>query len=389
MSTTFKAAVALCLLAAMLGTRAAQAGGWTYTTVAKASTGPLVGNYFQTTPTINDAGHVAFVINGACNSGPVDFCGNVYYWAGHGLPRVIADSSTDLPDVPYWAAINSRGNIGFTLYDQSLYFWNRSTFYPVGTTGFQGGTLLNNNDFLGYNEGAFYLFANGSTTAATPGYCFQSDAALSSGSSPGGIMGYQGSAGSCAPLPGPSAIYVTNALTGKTKELIANPQQYGTIYTTSANDVGSVALVGLNVPNATGYMDAIFLVNINKQVIQLGAINNGSCSVYNPSNAATCTTYDYDGPISVNNAGNVVGQVSIQNLVGTSPTATGTGLVLNGDMQNGQIIWPGMTINGCQVLGAFVGAYAINSSGQVATLVDCTNDGGDISDQQIVVATPN
>ena len=64
-----------------------------------------------------------------------------------------------------------------------------------------------------------------------------------------------------------------------------------------------------------------------------------------------------------------------------------SGVTLNGDAQNGQIVWPGMTINGCNVRQAQAGPRSINKYGQIAIQAICNQPGGKTS-VALIVATP-
>ena len=61
----------------------------------------------------------------------------------------------------------------------------------------------------------------------------------------------------------------------------------------------------------------------------------------------------------------------------------------NGAARNGQIVWPGMVINGCTVHDATTGPRAINKYGQIVMLLNCTPSFAvGRSNQALVVATP-
>jgi hypothetical protein len=63
-------------------------------------------------------------------------------------------------------------------------------------------------------------------------------------------------------------------------------------------------------------------------------------------------------------------------------------IVLNGDLENGLIAGPGMTIDDCRVGFAMIEDRAINRKGQVAFLALCTDAAGNYDHYAVIVATP-
>lgn len=352
---------------------------------------------------INDAGTAAFYASTYCNA----TCSGVFTVDAAGTLTKLIDGgpAATLPYQTYGdAIINHGGAVSFSVANFTAagaassvwvdlwkvgvvrqvipsYATNPPGLYPV-----INARLFNNSKVI-YAETATHNLMIGVKgklpQPAAPGYCTASNATGSSLS--GWIVTAGGPAGATCVSTGYLA---TNLPTATTTLRIPDDGTYGQLGAATINASGTIAFVAKNQPGHTN-VEALYQQKAGGGVQKLAELDNGACANAPPP-SGTCQYLGYANALAINPKGQTLANVLISNWTSSIPNpSNSTGLVLNGDAQNGRIVWPGMVINGCTVHDATTGPRGINKYGQIVILLNCLPSfGPGRPNLALVVATP-
>jgi hypothetical protein len=354
---------------------------------------------------INDAGVVAFTASTWCAAGGFTCSGAFTIDSAGSLTTII--SSSRAGTVPYQLfsepVINHGGAVSFnvqnfgTVANQASSNWldlwkggvlrqaapTRAVTAPA-TMVYVGPRLLNNSKIVVSDSEAHTLMTalkGLPPQPAAPGYCTTSNG---TGSSLNGWVFTRG-----GPTASPcvdTGFLATYIPTGATQLRIPNDGTYGQLNNGTINASGTAAFSGKNLPGRTN-VEGLFQQKVGGAVQKLAELDNGACANAPPP-SGSCQYRGYFNSLATNPKGQVLGNVQISTWTAGNPNPSiVSGVTLNGDAVNGQIAWPGMVIDGCNVRTAQVGPRSLNKYGQIAILLTCNLAGGKIG-SAVVVATP-
>lgn len=181
---------------------------------------------------------------------------------------------------------------------------------------------------------------------------------------------------------------MTKISTGATQLRVLDDGTYGVLGSVTVNAASTVAFYSHNFGGRSN-VEGLFLQKTGQAVQKLAEIDNGACANAPPA-SGTCQYTGYANSLAISPKGPVVADVLINKWTAGNPNPQqiGSGVTLNGDIQNGQVVWPGMVINGCTVLNATTGPRSINKYGQIVILLNCVPSGPHGPKLALVVATP-
>jgi hypothetical protein len=358
-------------------------------------------------PSINDAGQVAVYGSTYCSG--VNACGGVFSISPTGSVTKIIDGGGPALGYPYQtfgdAIINHGGAVSFGVQNTTsgntassmwLDLWKLGTVRQVAPTRaltpgvlvpYLNARLLNNSKVLYAATDTHTLMTavkGKPPQPAAPGFCTASNA---TGSSLNGWIATAG--GPVGATCVSTGILVTQLSTVTTQLRVPDDGTYGQLRSATVNASGAVAFVGRSAPGHPN-VEALYLLKVGAAAQKLNEIDNGTCANAPPL-SGTCQYRAYANSLAVNVKGQILTNVQFNTWTAGNPIpqTTGNGVALNGDALNGQVIWPGMVVNGCTVVFASNGPRAINKYGQIVLALTCVPTPGiPRPNQQIVVATP-
>lgn len=406
-------AIALSLLCGTaigtVSTAASAAPQYTYTTIARSEPSPVPDAFAFVggQAAINDKGLVAFIGSDFCN-GP-GTCSGVYSYAPTGvLTRIINGGGAASPGHPIQQfsepSINQSGAISFAVQNVEsggvrstnwLDVWKKGLVKQVGPTvsnsvmTYATPRIMNNAKVL-FSASDTHALAtvqnNKAPKPVAPGYCSATDG---TGSALNGLVAVVG-----GPLTGgvcnTTGIIETSIPTGATQVRVADDGSYGTIVSVTINQKGTIVFGGRLLPGRATHVDGLFIQNPGQAPQKIAEIDNGQCTATQPAPGAPCVYRTYDNRGVINVKGQTLSNIRIYDwntIPQGGPVPTIYGVVLNGDVENGQIAWPGMVIDGCTIRSAVVGSRSLNKNGQIALSLTCDLGGGK-TNTAVVVATP-
>lgn len=354
---------------------------------------------------INDGGQVAFYAQTFCTGAAV--CSGVFTIDAAGTMAKLADGGDPGVGYPYQlfgdAIINHGGAVSFSASNVTsgstgssiwLNLWKKGTVRqvvparaigPSIVTPYVNPRLLDNSKILyaAADVHALMTAVKGKPPQpAAPGYCTASNATGSS------LNGWVVSAGGPTGATCASTGYLATRISTATTTLrVANDGTYGALGAATINASGTIAFAAKNQPGRAN-VEALYQQKVGGGVIKLAEIDNGTCANAPPA-SGSCQYRGYANALAISAKGVILTNVLISNWTSGVPTASNTtGLALNGDAQNSQVVWPGMVINGCTVHDVTTGPRAINKYGQIVMLLNCTPSFGSRPNLALVVATP-
>jgi hypothetical protein len=218
---------------------------------------------------------------------------------------------------------------------------------------------------------------------AAPGYCTASDRTGSSLN--GWVATFGGPAGAACVSAGILATYIP---TGVTQLRVPDDGTYGQMDSVTVNSVGTVLFSSRNLPGRTN-VEGLFQQKLGVGVQKLAEINNGACANAPPA-SGSCQYRGYANPLTINAHGLALANVQISTWTSGNPNPSSvSGVVRNGNLQNGQVAWPGMMVDGCDVFSANVGPRSLNKYGQIVLRLNCrAKPGTSTGYLAFVIATP-
>lgn len=402
--------IALAMLcgAVFAGAPALANTSYTFKTIAVTDPNRTTGAFANVgLASINDAGVVAFYGSTFC-TGP-SVCSGVFTIDAAGTLTRLINGGDPVLGYPYQlfgdAIINHGGAVSFGVGNVTsgsapssmwLDLWKLGVVRQVaptraltpGTTSpYLNPRLLNNAKVLyaATDTHTLMLAVRGKPPQpAAPGYCTASNATGSSLS--GWVVTAGGPDGATCASTGYLA---TNIPTATTTLRVPNDGTYGQLGPATANASGTVAFVTKNLPGRTN-VEGFFQQKVGGGVQKLAELDNGSCANAPPP-SGTCQYLSYfNGSLAINPKGLTLTNVSTSTWTSGKPNASIVpGVVLNGDVTNGRLAWPGMVIDGCTVASALTGPRAVNKYGQIVMQVSCSPQPGTSTGYiALVVATP-
>lgn len=414
------AAVLLGSVALAVFAAPASAAGpnYTYTTVlvSQPGSGPLGTIWGFGAPSLNDKGAIAFTGQDLCASG---VCFSVFTRDPSGtVTRIIEGGPPGAPDHLEFqdAIVNARGDVSFSVQEMNGYtqtatwldLWKNASVTqvtPTVATGYIPYTvrpaILSNGNVL-YGDSATRTLALARPKKAplpvAPGYCTQMDGPA--GGSPTGLAGYLGSAlngwvafsggaNDCAAGHPVDGIVVSKAPNGPTSLRIASDTySLGSFGAVTINQGQTVAFSTRYIQSLPTHVDGLFLQKLGAPVQKIAEIDNGACADAPPA-SGSCLYQAYS-QLAINAKATIVTNIRISTWTAGKPQPSSTfGVALNGDLQNGQLAFPGMVINGCTVQSAGASPRSIDKDGNIAILLNCApTTPGAPPLAQLVIASP-
>jgi hypothetical protein len=397
-------ALALFCGAAFAGMPALANPSYSYKTIAATDINNTPGSFANLfTPSISDTGQVAFYAQTWCGG---HLCSGVFSVDPTGVLTQIIDGGSH-NSYPYMlfndAVANDSGAVSFaienvvsaTTASNWLDLWKPGQIEQIvptraitSSTGavYLNARLLNSGKVLyaATDTHLLMLAVMGKPPRpAAPGYCTASDRTGSSLN--GWVATFGGPVGASCQSAGILATYIP---TGVTRLRVPDDGTYGQLDSVTVNSVGTVLFSSRNLPGRTN-VEGLFQQKVGAAVQKLAEIDNGACANAPPP-SGSCQYRGYANPLMINAKGQTLANVQISTWTSGNPNPSSvSGVVRNGNIQNGQVAWPGMMIDGCNVFSATVGPRSINKYGQIVMWLNCrAKPGTSTGYLALVIATP-
>src|SRR5262249_38192559 len=146
----------------------------------------------------------------------------------------------------------------------------------------------------------------------------------------------------------------TKISTATTTLRVPDDGTYGALGAAAINASGTIAFAAKNQPGHPN-VEALYQQKVGGGVGKLAELDNGTCANAPPP-WGTCQYRGYANALAINVKGVTLTNVLISDWTSGVPVpSNSTGLALNGDAQNSQVVWPGTVINGCTVHDVITG----------------------------------